>query len=73
VNGGEINISSCLTEAGLEIRIENSGVLGNLNADGFGILNTRQRLELIYNEKAGFQIEQKNPETVSALITIPTK
>jgi sensor histidine kinase YesM len=73
VNGGEINISSRLTEAGLEIRIENSGVLGNLNADGFGILNTRQRLELIYNEKAGFQIEQKNPETVSALITIPTK
>lgn len=71
VSGGEISISSHLDDGQLKIRIDNSGVLGTMNADGFGILNTRQRLELIYNKKADFQIEQSNPETVSACITIP--
>lgn len=71
VNGGQISISSRLTSSSLEIRIENSGLLGKMNPEGFGILNTRQRLELIYGKNAGFNIGQKNEETVLAIINIP--
>jgi two-component system LytT family sensor kinase len=71
LSGGEISISSKLSESGLEIRIDNSGILGNLSTDGHGILNTRQRLELIYNKAAVFDIRQTNAETVSAILTIP--
>lgn len=71
VKGGEILLSASLQTQGLEIRIDNPGRLGNTESDGFGILNTRQRLGLIYGNAASFQIEQSGPETVTARLFIP--
>ena len=71
VKGGEIQISSKIGPAFAEIRIDNSGILGNTGPEGFGIVNTLHRLELIYNQTGLFSIEQSGPETVSAIIKIP--
>jgi two-component system LytT family sensor kinase len=71
VKGGEILIQSRLRENRLQIRIDNSGSLLSPGADGFGILNTQQRLDLIYNKNAAFEIKQTGPDTVSAILTIP--
>jgi len=40
-------------------------------SDGFGIRNTKQRLNLIYSDDAKFAIKNNSDDTVSAEITIP--
>lgn len=72
VDGGNIHISSRMLKGSAEIRIDNTGKLVSTESDGFGILNTQHRLELIYNKTNLFSISMTGPETVSAFITIPT-
>jgi len=71
VQGGKISISSKIEKGFAEIRIDNTGTLKGTDSDGFGILNTLHRLELIYNIPDLFSIVQSGPELVSAIIKIP--
>lgn len=71
VAGGSIHISSSLTNGFAEIRIDNTGKLDGTDSGGFGIANTRHRLELIYIRNDLFDIHQSDPETVTAIIKIP--
>ena len=52
--------------------MENTGSLnGALNAEGFGIKSTIDRLGLLYGDKAQFEIKNVNKQTVQARIAFP--
>jgi two-component system, LytTR family, sensor kinase len=55
----------------LQVEIENTGQLGSLESGGFGILNTRQRMKILYGDDAHFMITQKNENTVLVTIILP--
>lgn len=71
--GGEIEVTTSIQNSTLIITINNSGNFSEqdlLNAKGFGISATKQRLNLLYDEKATFKIYNQN-ESVIAEIKIP--
>lgn len=73
--GGFINISSCIEGTDLNISITNSGSISEedlKHSKGFGINNTKHRLNLLYGEKGVFSIKNKNNNEVSAEIKIPS-
>lgn len=75
--GGEISIETKVENGKLKIMIRNSGQLqfanGRVNKGhtGLGLLNTKKRLELIYGNSAGFNIENENNNTVLTQIELP--
>jgi len=74
-NGGEIFVATKLENSNLYINIKNSGQIEEdllKQSNGFGISNTKQRLNLIYGEDAKFEIKNNSDDSVSAEITIPT-
>ncbi|SFC43101.1 Histidine kinase [Flexibacter flexilis DSM 6793] len=76
VSDGFIDLTTYTDKNMLVIEIRNSGNLGqpDSNSTGFGILNTRQRLELIYGvRQATFDILQEKEGVVLAKLQIPTK
>jgi len=73
-NGGEIFITTKLENSNLYIDIRNSGQIEEdllRQSNGFGISNTKQRLNLIYGDSAKFEIKNNADDSVSAQITIP--
>lgn len=73
-NGGELFVSTKLENSSLFIGIQNTGQLDEdllKHSNGFGISNTKQRLNLIYGEDAKFKIKNNPNDTVTAEITIP--
>jgi LytS/YehU family sensor histidine kinase len=71
--GGIIKLTTFVEDELLHIQIRNSGQLDILhqNSSGFGIKNTKQRLKLLYGNKAGFKIFNENDHTVLTVVTIP--
>jgi two-component system LytT family sensor kinase len=76
--GGEINLKSRIqsTSNGPRLRIEirNSGHFSEeqlKNSNGFGVSNTKHRLNLLFGESANFSIKNENGETVLAEVEIP--
>ena len=76
--GGEIKLKSKVlsTENGskLKIEIRNSGHFSEellKNSSGFGVSNTKHRLNLLFGENANFSIKNENGETVLAEVEIP--
>jgi two-component system, LytTR family, sensor kinase len=73
--GGIINIDTMVNGAKLLISITNTGHLDDeavRMSEGFGISNTKHRLNLIYGENSSFRLFNKNSDLVSAEIIIPT-
>lgn len=70
--GGKLQIFSMLKDGNLVITIKNSGHYDNdrKSETGFGLVNTKQRLQLIYGDKASFAINNEN-ELVKTEIIIP--
>lgn len=73
--GGEIYIKAFLDSNKLIVEIVNTGQL-NPNSEketesGFGIANTLQRLTLLYENKAEFNISNLNKNSVLTRISIP--
>jgi sensor histidine kinase YesM len=71
--GGEISIISFVELKTLHIQITNTGTLAKTNDTqglGFGLSSSKQRLALIYNNKASLTLTEKNNE-VTAHISIP--
>ncbi|MBL7734394.1 MAG: histidine kinase [Chitinophagaceae bacterium] len=71
VNGGVVKVISGFKEEFHELIVQNSGKLnGQANPDGFGLSSTRNRLHLLFGEKALFEIWQ-NGSLVEARVLIP--
>lgn len=71
VNGGVVKVISSFNDGHHQLEVQNSGKLnGRTNADGFGLFSTRNRLYLLFGEKANFDIVQ-NGELVVAKVLIP--
>jgi two-component system LytT family sensor kinase len=71
--GGLIEISTEESDQGLKIQIRNSGkFLGNGTPGlGYGLLNTRKRLELIFGDRSSFFIGNEGNDLVLTEILIP--
>ncbi len=72
--GGTIEINSSIEKGKLKIVIYNSGIYDeNLKPEtGFGLVNTVQRLKLMYGDKAIFKIVNED-KRVKTLLLIPNK
>ncbi len=74
VEGGVISIFSSLKNNQHELIVQNTGNLQSLktgSSSGFGIKSTQDRLNLLYQKKAHFQIEEKDGNVVQSTITMP--
>jgi sensor histidine kinase YesM len=73
-NGGNIKIQTSLLDGFLVIDIFNPGKVDEemiKNSKGFGISNTKQRLNLIYGDEAHFKIENSVNNIVHTHLKIP--
>lgn len=70
IGGGKIEIFSKIESKNLIITIYNSGVYDKslIPETGFGLSNTKQRLNLLFGNKAAFTIENENDRVKSELI-----
>ena len=59
MTGGLVKIRSDFKGNHHELVIHNTGQLnGHMNGDGFGLVSTRNRLQLLFGEKANFEIKE---------------
>ncbi|MBD0331983.1 MAG: histidine kinase [Chitinophagaceae bacterium] len=72
VQGGFVKIISDIKDGYHLLAVQNTGYLNGKGADGFGLSSTKDRLNLLYGERARFEIKQVNPSLVEAEILIPT-
>ncbi len=71
-NGGSVNIAAKITDKDLYIEVKNTGQLSNEKSEtGFGLQNSRHRLELLYGNKATINISNTFNNEVSVKIKIP--
>jgi two-component system LytT family sensor kinase len=69
--GGMVKVISDFRGNYHEMIVQNSGVLnGHINGDGFGLSSTKNRLHLLFGEKANFEITQYEG-MVEAKVSIP--
>jgi two-component system LytT family sensor kinase len=73
VGGGTVTIRSDFHDDFHELVILNTGHLngGLVGGDGFGLASTKNRLLLLFGQKANFDIRELNGNTVEARIMIP--
>ena len=72
LTGGFVKIKSDFNDKFHELVIQNTGRLnGSLNGDGFGLTSTRNRLQLLFGEKANFEIKEIGHNLVEAKVLIP--
>lgn len=72
--GGVIQISSHFVDNHHELIVKNTGSLQTIevkNPAGFGIKSTQERLNLLYNKKANFEIKNNDDNMVQSKITMP--
>jgi two-component system, LytTR family, sensor kinase len=72
VDGGKVKIVSDFLDDYHELLIVNTGALnGNRNVDGFGLASTKNRLQILFGQKANFDIRELDGNTVQARVLIP--
>ena len=75
INGGEVKLDAYVKDRKLHVCIRNSGQYVNgvkrKNGSGLGIVNTRERLKLLYGEKGLFRIGNEDSKTVLTELVIP--
>ena len=72
VKGGVVKITSDIKGNYHELSVQNTGHLnGGAKQTGFGLSSTQDRLNLLYGNKARFEIKQINPSLVEAKVLIP--
>lgn len=71
--GGEVAIEAVVAGPVLRVTVTNPGRLGGSAAEStrIGLLNTRGRLEHLCGDKACLQLEQRAPDLVAAVLTLP--
>jgi two-component system LytT family sensor kinase len=72
VSGGTVTIISKMKERYHQLVIRNTGHLSKSgNEDGFGLVSTRYRLQLLFGEQANFYIREIKGNMVEAELHIP--
>jgi sensor histidine kinase YesM len=72
INGGVVRVISGFTSQYHELSVQNTGYLnGAIKGEGFGLSSTTDRLNLLYGNKAKFEIRQATPSLVEAKVSIP--
>ena len=72
VNGGVVKVTSDFKNNYHQLVVQNTGQLnGVVNTEGFGLSSTTNRLNLLYGDKARFEIKQINGSLVEAKVLIP--
>jgi sensor histidine kinase YesM len=72
--GGLIKVVAKLIGNELQMEISNTGELGSEKTEtGFGLLNSKQRLDLLYGNKAKIEIVNEKPNEVKVKININYK
>lgn len=73
MKGGVIRIISGISQNQHQLLVQNTGHLNGFtkHGGGFGIASTKDRLSLLYGEKASFEIKQLNETLVEARVTMP--
>jgi two-component system, LytTR family, sensor kinase len=73
INGGEIVINTSVKGNLLMVSVINDGPLIQFNEEntGFGILNTKQRLNLLFGDKAAFELKSFGSNQTLAELKIP--
>ena len=70
--GGEISLTARIQNGDLRIQVGNTGVLlAGGNSTGIGLENARERLRLMYGERASLTLSQQGANQVLAEISIP--
>ncbi len=74
MKGGLIKITSDISNVHHQLSVQNTGHLnGHAKGGGFGISSTRDRLSLLYGDKASFEIVQLNDVLVEAKVLMPVR
>ena len=74
VSGGVVRIVAAFKGNNLELLVQNTGQLPAIvNGDGFGIKSTEDRLNLIYQGKARFDIRNIGSNMVESRVIMPVK
>jgi len=73
LGGGTVRIRSDFRDDFHELVIQNTGHLNGAleGGDGFGLASTKNRLLLLFGQKANFDIRELNGNTVEARVLIP--
>ena len=73
INGGVVKVISDFKGNYHELAVQNTGLLNGYSTggEGFGLSGTTNRLNLLYGDKALFEIKQVAPSLVEAKIMIP--
>lgn len=72
IRGGVVKIVAAFKNNHMELQVQNTGQLStNINGDGFGIKSTQDRLNLMYQGKAVFDIRNVNSNMVESKVSIP--
>jgi LytS/YehU family sensor histidine kinase len=70
--GGKVKISSVFTNQQHIICVRNTGFIDNhINPDGFGVVSTQNRLNLLYGKEAQFELKEIEKNLVEAKVCIP--
>jgi hypothetical protein len=72
-DGGEISLKAWAEDGSLRLEIRNTGQLDPKHQPltGYGLKSTTQRLELLYDKRASFSIQNENDHTVLTRLKIP--
>lgn len=72
IKGGTVRIVATFKDNDLELLVQNTGQLSDTpNGDGFGIKSTQDRLNLMYQGKAVFDIRNLGTTMVESKVSIP--
>jgi two-component system LytT family sensor kinase len=73
IDGGFIRIISLFNEHHHVLTVQNSGTLNGqyINKDGFGLKSTQERLNLLYQGQAQFEIKDTEGNVVESKIIMP--
>lgn len=69
--GGILRVETHLEDQALVINIRNTGILGDTDSGGVGLLNTAERLSILYGKEASFGISQESDLIVCSEVRIP--
>jgi two-component system, LytTR family, sensor kinase len=72
IHGGMVKIVSDYVDGHHQLLVQNSGQLnGHVNGEGFGIKSTQDRLNLLYQGKATFDIRNLTGDIVESKVIMP--
>ncbi len=73
INGGVVKVISDFKDNYHELIVQNTGYLNGYKKgdEGFGLSSTNNRLDLLYGDKAKFEMKQVTPSLVEAKVIIP--